>query len=110
MSGVSPGARGRPHLARLFTGLLKPKKNAPGNDFDGHVEAVRRNVTQFKPGDGVIGNLSGALAEYVRGREGNFVLKSPDITFVQAAAVPVAALTELQGLREAGQIRSGQRC
>ncbi len=104
--------RGRPYLVRLFTGLLKPKRSAPGSDLAGYVEAVGRNVTQFKPGDEVIGNLgnlSGALAEYVRGRERNFVLKPAGITFEQAAAVPVAALTALQGLRDAGQIRSGQK-
>lgn len=94
------------YLVRLFTGLLKPRRNAAGNDLAGHVEAAGRNVTQFEPGDGVIGNLSGALAEYERGREGNFVLKPPGITFVQAAALPVDALAALQGLRDAGQVRA----
>ncbi|MDQ3703983.1 MAG: NAD(P)-dependent alcohol dehydrogenase [Chloroflexota bacterium] len=101
--------RGRPYLVRLFTGLLKPKGGAPGNDLAGHVEAVGRKVTEFKPGDEVIGNRTGALAEYVSGKECNFVLKPARITFEQAAAVPVAALTALQGLRDAGQIRPGQK-
>jgi len=101
--------RGRPYLVRLFTGLIKPRGALPGNDLAGHVEAVGRNVTQFKPGDEVIGNRNGALADYVCGKESNFVLKPVRITFEQAAAVPVAALTALQGLRDAGQIRPGQK-
>ncbi|MDQ5826616.1 MAG: NAD(P)-dependent alcohol dehydrogenase [Chloroflexota bacterium] len=101
--------RGRPYLVRLFTGLLKPNGGAPGNDLAGHVEAVGRKVTEFKPGDEVVGNLSGALAEYVCGKERNFMLKPARIMFEQAAAVPVAALTALQGLRDAGQIRPGQK-
>jgi NADPH:quinone reductase-like Zn-dependent oxidoreductase len=101
--------RGRPYIVRLFTGLRKPKGMLPGSDLAGCVEAVGRNVTQFKPGDEVIGNRSGALAEYVCGKEQSFVLKPARITFEQAAAVPVAGLTALQGLRDAGQIRPGQK-
>lgn len=67
--------RGLPYFMRLMAGLRKPKRSVPGVDLAGHVEAVGRSVTQFKPGDEVIGNRNGAFAEYVRGRERNFVPK-----------------------------------
>jgi NADPH:quinone reductase-like Zn-dependent oxidoreductase len=94
---------------RLSEGLRKPKRGVPGVDLAGHVEAVGRTVTQFKPGDEVIGNRNGAFAEYVRGRERNFVLKPASVTFEQAAAVPAAGLTALEALRDAGRIRSGHK-
>jgi NADPH:quinone reductase-like Zn-dependent oxidoreductase len=101
--------RGLPYFMRLMAGLRKPKRSVPGVDLAGHVEAVGRSVTQFKPGDEVIGNRNGAFAEYVRGRERNFVPKPARITFEQAAAVPAAGLTALEALRDAGRMRSGQR-
>jgi len=100
-----------PPLFRLLfrTGLRRPKRPIPGMDVAGEVEAVGANVTQFKPGDQVIGNRASAFAEYVRGKERSFVLKPARITFEQAAAVPVAGLTALQGLRDKGGVREGHR-
>src|SRR3989454_9819930 len=101
--------RGIPSIIRLSTGLRRPKSPVPGVDVAGNVEAVGRNVTRFKPGDEVFGMRSGAFAEYVAGKERNFVPKPVGSTFEQAAAVPVAGETALQGLRDKGQIRSGQK-
>jgi len=98
---------GTPYVARLQSGLRKPKSNRLGTDFAGTVEAVGKDVTQFRPGDEVFGARSGALAEYVCVRDA-VVLKPANLTFEQAAAVPVAALTALQGLRDKGQIQPGQ--
>ena len=93
----------------MFMGLLKPKSNRLGVDFAGTVEAVGRDVTEFRPGDEVFGR-SGAFAEYVCVRaDGALALKPANLTFEQAAAVPVAALTALQGLRDKGQIKPGQQ-
>jgi NADPH:quinone reductase-like Zn-dependent oxidoreductase len=101
-------------LVRLMGGgLLKPKKKIPGADVAGRVEAVGRNVKQFQPGDEVFGDLSGwgngSLAEYVCAREDDLTLKPANITFEEAAAVPMAAVTALQGLRDKGQIQPGQK-
>jgi NADPH:quinone reductase-like Zn-dependent oxidoreductase len=101
--------RGLPYAGRVILGLRKPKRNIPGVDLAGRVEAVGREVTQFRPGDEVMGHCRGAFAEYVCGRERNFVPKPARITFEQAAAVPVAGLTALQGLRDVGRIGSGQQ-
>jgi len=91
-------------------GLLKPKSDRLGVDFAGQVEAVGKDVTQFQPGDEVFGGRDGAFAEYVCVREERaVVLKPANVTFEQAAAVPVAALTALQGLRDKGQIQPGQQ-
>ncbi len=99
---------GTPYVARTEVGLLKPKSNTLGVDFAGTVEAVGRDVTQFRAGDEVFGGRSGAFAEYVCVR--NAVAPKPaNVTFEEAAAVPVAALTALQGLRDKGQIQSGQK-
>ena len=99
---------GTPYVARAQSGLRKPKTNRLGTDFSGTVEAVGKDVTQFRPGDDVFGARSGALAEYVCVRDA-VVLKPANITFEQAASVPVAALTALQGLRDKGQIQPGQK-
>jgi NADPH:quinone reductase-like Zn-dependent oxidoreductase len=100
---------GRPYVGRAEMGLLKPKSNRLGVDFAGQVEAVGKDVTQFRPGDEVFGGKDGAFAEYVCVREERaVVLKPANVTFVQAAATPVAALTALQGLRDKGQIQPGQ--
>jgi NADPH:quinone reductase-like Zn-dependent oxidoreductase len=96
-------------LARLLgTGLLRPKRTMVGADIAGRVEAVGKNVKQFRPGDEVFGDASGALAEYACAREDLLTLKPTNVTFVGAAAVGVAATSALQGLR-AGQIQPGQK-
>ena len=100
-------------LIRLAAGLFKPKNNRLGADLAGRVEAVGSAVRQFKPGDEVFGDIAawgnGAFAEYVAVPEKAFALKPANLTFEQAAAVPMAALTALQGLRDAGQIQPGQK-
>lgn len=99
---------GRPLLVRARGGLLKPKNNRLGIDFAGTVEAVGKAVTEFRVGDEVFGGKSGALAEYVCVQDG-VALKPANLTFEEAAAVPVAAITALQGLRDKGQIQPGQK-
>jgi NADPH:quinone reductase-like Zn-dependent oxidoreductase len=99
--------RGRPYFIRLMTGLRKPKRSVPGVDVAGVVEAVGENVTEFRPGDEIFGTCGGALAEYALGGK-NFVPKPSNLTFEQAAAVPVAGVTALQGLRDKGEIQPGQ--
>ena len=102
--------RGSPYLVRMVAGLRKPKSSGMGVDVAGQVEAVGKNVTQFRPGDEVFGSRSGSLAEYVRGTSQSFLVPKPSrLTFEQAAAVPLAATTALQGLRDKGQIKPGQR-
>jgi len=105
--------RGTPFLARLVNGLFKPKHPRLGADVAGRVEAVGRNVTQFQVGDDVFGCLSlnamSSFAEYVCANEDALALKPAKTTFEQAAAVPLAALTALQGLRNQGQIQPGQK-
>jgi NADPH:quinone reductase-like Zn-dependent oxidoreductase len=101
--------RGRPYLVRMLTGLRKPKSTRVGVDMAGLVEAVGKDVTQFRPGDEVFGHGGGAFAEYVCAGENNFVLKPANLTFEQAAAVPMAGTTALQALRDKGRIRPGQK-
>lgn len=102
--------RGKPFLVRLMGfGLLKPKHKILGSDIAGRVEAVGRNVKQFQPGDEVFGSIRGGFAEYVCAREDALVLKPANISFEEAAAVPIAAVTALQGLRDKGQIQPGQK-
>jgi len=101
--------RGTPYIVRMDSGLFKPKVGRLGVDMAGVVEAVGRNVTRFKPGDEVFGTGGGAFAEYVLASESKVVLKPANLTFEQAAAVPVAALTALQGLRDKGRIQPGQK-
>jgi NADPH:quinone reductase-like Zn-dependent oxidoreductase len=101
---------GRPYVARVETWLLKPKTERLGVDFAGTVEAVGRDVTQFRPGDDVFGGAPGAFAEYVVVREDRAVVPKPaKVTFEQAAAVPIAAITALQGLRDRGQLQPGHK-
>jgi NADPH:quinone reductase-like Zn-dependent oxidoreductase len=101
---------GTPYVARPQMGLRKPKPNRLGVDFAGVVEAVGGNVTRFKPGDEVFGGRSGAFAEYVcLPEDRGLALKPANLSFEQAAAVPVAALTALQGLRDKGRIQPGQQ-
>jgi len=99
--------RGKPYLARLGEGLRGPKTAVLGIDVAGTVEAVGADVTHVKPGNDVFGVRSGAFAEYVAGR--NMVPMPKGLTFEQAAAVPVAGQTALQGLRDKGGIQAGQR-
>jgi NADPH:quinone reductase-like Zn-dependent oxidoreductase len=101
--------RGAPFIARLSTGLLKPKNSKVGADVAGRVEAVGKDVTQFKPGDDVFGGCNGSFAEYVCARGDRLALKPGNLSFEEAAAIPVAAITALQGLRDKGQIQPGQK-
>jgi NADPH:quinone reductase-like Zn-dependent oxidoreductase len=102
--------RGEPYIMRAESGIGTPTDSQMGVDFAGTVEAVGRNVTRFRPGDEVFGGRSGAFAEYVRVRETRTVaLKPANVTFEQAAAVSVAALTALQALRDKGHVQPGQK-
>src|SRR5438552_17085759 len=99
-----------PWLIRPILGMRKPKDTRLGVDYAGIVEAVGKNVTNFKPGDEVFGGKNGALAEYICVLANRaVVLKPANMTFEQAASVPVAAITALQGLRDRGHIQSGQK-
>jgi NADPH:quinone reductase-like Zn-dependent oxidoreductase len=101
---------GTPYIMRLETGFGTPSNARAGVDFAGTVEAVGKDVKRFKPGDEVFGGRTGAFAEYVNVREDRAVVAKPaNVTFEQAAAVPIAALTALQALRDKGQIRPGQK-
>ncbi len=107
-------ARGEPFLVRIFfTGLLSPKYKILGADMAGQIEAVGRNVTQFQPGDDVYAELGnhgfGAFSEYVSVPEDALALKPVNLTYEEAAAVPQAAVVALQGLRDKGQIKAGQK-
>jgi len=101
--------RGAPFLARLEGGLRKPKDPRLGADIAGRVEAVGNNVTQFEVGDEVFGAWTGSFAEYAAVPENRVALKPTKSSFEEAAAIPVAAITALQGLRDKGQIQSGQK-
>ena len=115
--------KGRPYIGRIVTGLRKPKITRLGVDVAGQVEAVGRNVTQFKPGDEVFGSCirdpqdsgvkvwdcQGAFAEYVCAPESTLAMKPDSVTFEQAASAPVPAFTALQGLRDKGHIQPGQK-
>ena len=105
--------RAEPFLARLENGLLKPKNTKLGADIAGCVEGIGRNVTEFQVGDEVFGSMPlnelGGFSEYVSANEDALALKPARLTFEQAAAVPLAAFTALQGLRVKGQIQPGQR-
>jgi NADPH:quinone reductase-like Zn-dependent oxidoreductase len=101
--------RGMPYLVRIPAGLRKPKVTGLGVDVAGQVEAVGRDVTQLKPGDEVFGSCRRAFAEYVCAAESSLVVKPDNMTFEQAASVPVAAFTALQGLRDKGHIQPRQR-
>ncbi|NOT18960.1 MAG: NAD(P)-dependent alcohol dehydrogenase [Sideroxydans sp.] len=106
--------RADPFLARLYTGLFKPTRfQILGGDIAGRVEAVGKDVSQFKVGDEVFGEVSasgfGGFAEFKCARENELVLKPANLSFEEAAAVPLAALAALQGLRDKGRIQSGQK-
>ena len=109
--------RGQPYVLRIMgSGLRKPKNRVPGTDLAGHVEAVGRNVTRFRPGDEVFGQSVGAnlwgnggtYAEYAAVPEARLELKPANLTFEQAAAVPTSGPIAVQGLRDEGRIQAGQ--
>lgn len=101
--------RGEPLIARMAFGLRRPKHRIRGSDVAGIVEAVGKSVTRFHRGDEVFGSCRGSLAEYVCADESLVVAKPPGLSFEQAAAVPLAALTALQGLRDQGHVQAGQK-
>lgn len=101
--------RGSPWVARFTVGFPKPKDYILGWDVAGHVEAVGQKVKRFKPGDEVFASCSSTFAEYVSADEDKFAMKPANLTFEQAAAVPTAAITALQGLRDAGKVQPGQK-
>jgi NADPH:quinone reductase-like Zn-dependent oxidoreductase len=101
--------RGRPPIVRLAFGLRRPKRARPGHDVAGRVEAVGPGVTRFRPGDDVFGACRGSLAEYACATEAALATKPANVSFEAAAAVPVAGVTALQGLRDHGRVQPGQR-
>jgi NADPH:quinone reductase-like Zn-dependent oxidoreductase len=105
--------KGEPFLARFAFGLTKPKYPIPGGDIAGRIEAVGKDVKQFQPGDEVFGDLSscgwGGYAEYVSVPEHALAQKPSNLSFEEAAAVPMAAVTALQSLRDKGKVQSGQK-
>jgi NADPH:quinone reductase-like Zn-dependent oxidoreductase len=94
-------------------GLLKPKRSIPGADVAGKVEAVGKNVQRFRPGDEVFGDIlshgSGSFAEYASAKEDALALKPANLSFEEAAAAPLAAVTALQAVRDAAQVKPGQK-
>jgi NADPH:quinone reductase-like Zn-dependent oxidoreductase len=112
-AGVDPGVwhlmTGLPYPIRLGYGLGKPKTRVRGQDVAGRVAAVGANVTRFRPGDELFGTGNGSFAEYACVREDRAAPKPANLSFEQAAAVPISAQTALQGLRDAGKVRAGQR-
>ena len=112
-AGVNPldwhAARGVPYVARMAMGMPGPKPRVRGVDVAGRVEAVGKDVTHLRPGDDVFGWCAGAFAEYASAPEDHFLPKPAGMTFEEAAAVPVAAVTALQALRNVGKLQSGQR-
>jgi NADPH:quinone reductase-like Zn-dependent oxidoreductase len=100
---------GLPYVARMRYGLPKPKHPVPGFDVAGRIEAVGSNVTQLQSGDEVFGWCEGSFAEYASVPEGQLVLKPANLTFEQAAAVPISGFAALQALRDTGQVQPGQK-
>lgn len=100
--------RGEPYLVRLMNGLRRPKQAIQGLDLAGVVESTGPGVTRFQPGDEVFGETGRALAEFVATNHANLIAKPANVSFEQAAAVPVAALTALQGLRDHGKLQPGE--
>ena len=101
--------RGDPYLARLTLGFGGPKMKIRGRDFAGRVEAVGRDVKRFRPGDEVFGEVDGAFAEYVTVPDNVLEAKPANLTYEQAAAMPLAGNTALMGLRDAGRVQPGQQ-
>ena len=103
------GVRGAPLPMRLASGLFRPKPGVPGFDVAGQVESVGSHVTKFRPGDAVFGAGHGTCAQYASVPEQQLALKPPSLTFEQAAAIPISALAALHGLRDAGNLKAGQK-
>jgi NADPH:quinone reductase-like Zn-dependent oxidoreductase len=102
--------RGQPYAVRIAAGgLRRPKDSRLGADVAGEIEAVGRNIRQFKPGDRVFGSCKGAFAEYACAPESKLAMKPDNVTFEQAASAPIAAYTALQGLRDKGKLQPGQK-
>ena len=101
--------RGAPYVVRLQSGLGRPRSYRLGEDFSGTVEAVGPQVRQFRVGDEIFGTADGALAQYATSTEDGLALKPTGVSFAQAAAVPIAGVTALQGLRDYGHIAPGQK-
>ncbi len=101
--------KGEPRVLRIMPRLLKMPIGRPGVDVAGEVEAIGKNVTQFKPGDAVFGSCPAAIAEYACARESKIAMKPEKLTFEQAASVNVAGLTALQGLRDKAKIQPGSK-
>ena len=100
---------GLPYIARMRYGLPKPKHPVPGFDVAGRIEAVGSNVSQLQPGDEVFGWCEGSFAEYASVPQGQLVLKPTNLTFEQAAAVPISGFAALQALRDTGGVQPGQQ-
>jgi NADPH:quinone reductase-like Zn-dependent oxidoreductase len=98
-----------PYFARIGNGFRRPKDTSVGADLAGRVEAVGRDVTDFQPGDDVFGTSGGSWAEYAAAREDRLARKPANVSFEEAATVPVAGLTALQALRDHGQVERGQK-
>ncbi len=111
-AGVNPAdwavMSGLPYIARPVYGLRRPKVGVRGTDVAGHVAAIGSGVTRFKPGDEVFGASTGAYAEYATASEEELALKPANLTFEQAATVPMAGLVALQAIRDHGRVRAGQ--
>ncbi len=101
--------RGRPYFGRAMMGIRRPTQAIAGVDVAGVVEAVGAEVTELRPGDEVFGARNGAYAELVAGRVRNFVPMPAGLSFEEAAAIPIAAITALQGLRDQGRVQAGRR-
>ena len=112
-AGVNPAdwaiVSGLPYIARPIYGLRKPKNIVRGTDVAGTVEAIGSGVTRFKPGDEVFGWSNGSYAEYTAAAEDSLALKPANLTFEQAAAVPMAGLVALQAIRDHGKVEPGQK-
>ena len=113
-SSVNPAewyrVSGQPYLIRLDSGIGAPEHSRVGFDMAGVVESVGPNVTLFKPGDEVFGGVNGAFAEYVIAREKGAVVHKPtNLSFEEAAGIPIAAITALQGLRDSGRLKAGHK-
>jgi NADPH:quinone reductase-like Zn-dependent oxidoreductase len=105
--------RGSPFIARLFTGLTRPKNRVLGLDVAGQVEAVGKNVTKLAPGDDVFGEIfgsgNGACAEFTCAAQDRFAAKPANISFEQAAAITTSGVTALRGIRDVGKVQAGQK-
>lgn len=101
---------GTPYMVRLMgSGVRTPKSHRVGNDVAGVIEAVGRNVTRFAPGDEVFGEIHGSFAEYAVAKEKSLAIKPANVSFEEAAGVPLAGFTALQGLRDHGKVQAGDR-